>query len=81
MSWKTEYSLPIAFTTTLLLGVAWILAGVASLGKVTWKMLLWSGCAIGKALMIAVVGLMRTSHCIEALLVSPHFHLSALVTH
>ena len=58
---------PIALSTTLLLGAAWVDAGVAGFGEVARKVLLCCCGAVCEANVITVVVLVRTSHCSVAL--------------
>ena len=60
--WRGEWSSPVAFATALLLGAAWVVAGVAGFGEVAWDVLLRARGATGEALMIAVVRFIRASH-------------------
>lgn len=53
---------PVAFTTALLLGGSWVLAGVSGLGEVAWEMLFWCGSAVGEANVVTVVVLVGASH-------------------
>lgn len=54
---------PVAFAASLLLGVGWVLAGIARFGKVAREVLFWSGGAGGKADVVTVVVLVGASHC------------------
>lgn len=53
---------PVGFAAALLLGAAGVVAVVARLAKVAWEMLLWSGGSVGQANVVAVSGLVSTSH-------------------
>lgn len=55
-------SLPVAFASTVLLGLLGILTSMAMFGKEAREMLLGRGSAISKTLVVLVVELVGTSH-------------------
>jgi len=63
--------LPVAFATTLLLGVGRVLAGVPGLAEVAREVLLRSSGAVGEANVVTVGGLVSAGHCV-GLSVLPH---------
>jgi hypothetical protein len=57
--WK---ALPIAFATAVLLGLLWVNAFVAMLGKVARQVLGWSSGAISQTGVVSVVELVASGH-------------------
>jgi len=53
---------PIALSTAILLGLAWVFSGVARLGEVARKMLLSLGGAVSQAGMVTVSEFVGSSH-------------------
>jgi hypothetical protein len=53
---------PVAFATTVLLGLLRVGINVARFGKVARKMLLWMGSSVGEAGVVTVVVLVGASH-------------------
>lgn len=54
---------PVAFTTTVLLDLLGVNINVAALGEEARQVFCWRDTAIGNALVVTVVVLVRTSHC------------------
>jgi hypothetical protein len=54
---RERESLPVAFTTAVLLGLLWVLVCETGLGKVFWKMLVWVCGAVGESSVVTVIGL------------------------
>lgn len=63
---SVKLDLPIALSTTLLLGVGWAVAGVSRLAEVAREMLLSSGGAIGETNVVTVSSLVSAGHCIDS---------------
>ena len=63
-------SLPVAFTTALLLGAAWVNSGMPGFGEVAREVFFWSGGAIGKADMVTISSFVGASHCFAVLATS-----------
>jgi hypothetical protein len=57
-----ELDLPVAFTTTFLLDLLWILANVTRFGKVAGEMVFRRCSTIGEAAMVTIVVLLSASH-------------------
>jgi len=61
---------PIAFAAAMLLADTWRGVGVVGFAKEAWKMLLWRGCAIGKANVVTVANSASASHFDERCVLS-----------
>lgn len=57
------FSLPVGFTSTILLSLLGVGVDEAGLRKVARETLFWIGSAIDKALVVTVVDFVRASHC------------------
>lgn len=56
-------NIPVSSTATVLLGLLRVSVDVARFGKVAGEMLLSARSAVGEAGVVAVVELVRSSHC------------------
>ena len=74
VSVSSQCHLPVAFTTTIFLGLLRVSIDEAMLGEVTGKMLFWSSGAVSETGMITVILLVRASHCATVLLVDAICH-------
>ena len=54
---------PIAFSSTLLLGLLWISSNVAGFGEVAGKVSFWLRGTVSKADVVTVIEFVGTSHC------------------
>lgn len=59
--------LPVAFASTLLLGVGWGFAGVAGFAEVLGEVVFWDGGAVGDAGVVTVSSLVGAGHWREVL--------------